>query len=155
MQGLLGDRSSLRRSVSSYRDADDAIQIVSERLLSADREPDPAYLKAAVRNAAVDRYRAETTRKRYEDQFAVQSDTADRLSPDVLAEGAEALTALQRAIDELEPVNREIFIRALVYDEPRASIAAGLGLKLPTIEKRLAKSRRHCFDRVRPFIEAD
>ncbi|MEM1176026.1 MAG: sigma-70 family RNA polymerase sigma factor [Pseudomonadota bacterium] len=152
---LIADRGRLRRSVGSFRDSDDAIQTVSERLLNADREPDAAYLTAAVRNAAVDRYRAETTRKKYEEQFAAFSDTTDRLTPEVRAEGAEALTALQQAIDELEPVNREIFVRALVYDEPRASIAHSLGLKLPTIEKRLAKSRRYCFDRVRPHIDDD
>ena len=146
-------RAQLRRWLSSTDDADDVMQTVGEKLLRFDVEPTSAYLVAMFRNAAVDAVRAETTRRKYEVQYAAEADTVDAETPERRLAGVQALEALQSAIDELSPVNREIFVRAYVDEEPRKTIADALGLRLSTVEKRLAKAKRHCLAQLQPHLD--
>lgn len=143
------------RWLGSAADADDIAQTVGEKLLKFDAEPSPAYLAAMFRSAAVDAVRAEATRRHYEAQYAAEADTdtVDHETPERRLAGLRALEALESAMAELGPVNRDIFVRAYLDDQPRAAIAEALGLRLSTVEKRLAKARRHCIARLRPHLD--
>lgn len=146
-------RAQLRRWLSSTDDADDVIQTVGEKLLRFDAEPTAAYLAAMFRSAAVDAVRAETTRRKYEVRYAAEADSVDAETPERRLAGIQALEALQSAVDDLSPVNREIFIRAYVDETPRKAIADALGLRLSTVEKRLAKAKRHCLAALQPHLD--
>ena len=146
-------QTRLRRWLGSQDAADEAIQTVGEKLLRSGAKPSPAYLFAMFRSAAVDTFRAETTRREYEAEYALQAETVDHQTPERRLAGVKAVEALQSAIAELSPVNREIFLRAYVDDQPRAEIAAALGLRLSTVEKRLARARRHCLAQTRPYLD--
>ena len=150
---FMASRAQLRRWLSSTDDADDVMQTVGEKLLRFDAEPSSAYLAAMFRSAAVDAVRAEATRRKYEVQYATQAETVDHETPERRLAGVQALEALQSAVAELSPVNREIFVRAYVDEQPRAAIADALGLRLSTVEKRLAKAKRYCVTRLKPHLE--
>ena len=150
---LSAGRGQIKRWLSCPDDADDVAQTVGEKLLSFDSDPERGYIVAMFRSAAVDAVRAATTRRKYEVQYAEQAATVDHDTPERRLAGTQALEALQDAIAELGPLNQEIFVRAYVDDQPRAKIAEALGLRLSTIEKRLAKAKRHCLSRVGPHLD--
>lgn len=150
---LYAQRLRLRRWVRAPEDAADVAQTVEEKLLRSGQDPNAAYLTTTLRNAAIDAQRAASTRALHESQFAEQAAWVDDRTPERCASGQQAYAALKAALETLSPLNREIFLRACVHDEPRALIAAALGLKLSTIEKRLAKARAHCVERIAPYID--
>lgn len=133
--------------------SDDALQTVREKLLRSGARPDASYAATMLRNAAIDGFRAERTRREYEARYAHQAHQEDSLGPEASLHGEQALAALYRALEELSALNREIFIRACIDGEPRKHIARILGLKLPTIEKRLAAAKRHCLERLAPYLD--
>ncbi|HEV8112136.1 MAG TPA: sigma-70 family RNA polymerase sigma factor [Planctomycetota bacterium] len=60
-------------------------------------------------------------------------------SPSVLAERGEELDRLRRALDELDPVDREILILRRIFDVPTAEIASRTSLAPSTVRGRLAR----------------
>ncbi|MEM1191460.1 MAG: sigma-70 family RNA polymerase sigma factor [Pseudomonadota bacterium] len=149
---MYGER--LRRRLGDTPDVEDAIQNVGEKLVRSELKPDAPYLVTMLRNAAIDTLRAEQTRRKYEGAYAEHRGAEDALSPENASAALQSMDALHRALDDLSPVNREIFLRAYVDGQPRAQIAEILGLRLPTIEKRLAKAKRHCLERLAPYLDA-
>lgn len=152
---LLAHRSRLQRLVGSPELADETMQAVSEKLAKADAVPSDGYLFAMLRNAAIDTVRAQATRREYEQAFAEQASTVDQAGPERLLAGRQALVALQQAINALNAIDQELFVRAYIEQCPRAEIAAELNLKLSTVEKRLAKARRYCLLQIEPFFAPD
>ncbi|MEM6583018.1 MAG: sigma-70 family RNA polymerase sigma factor [Pseudomonadota bacterium] len=152
---LLAHRPKLQRLVGSPELADETIQTVSEKLAKADAVPSDGYLFAMLRNAAIDSVRAQATRRDYEQAFAEQASTVEHVGPERLLAGQQALVALQRAINSLNSIDQELFVRAYIEQSPRADIAAELNLKLSSVEKRLAKARRHCLQQIAPFFAPD
>ncbi len=150
---LSAGRMQLERWLGSTDDANDVIQTVGEKLVRSGTQPGRAYLFAMFRSAAVDAVRAETTRREYQVQYAEQADTVDYQTPERRLAGTQALEALQSAVAKLSSVNQEIFVRAYVDDQPRAEIAEALGLRLSTVEKRLAKAKRHCFTQIQAHLD--
>ena len=150
---LIAGRTQLKRRLGSTDDADDVVQRVGEKLLRSGAMPSRPYLLAMLRNAAVDAVRAETTRRAYEEAYATQADTVDHETPERRLESVQALEALQSAIADLSPVNQEIFVRAYIDDQPRTEIAAALGLRLSTVEKRLAKAKRRCLAQIQSHLD--
>ena len=151
---LSASRARLRRWLGSTDNADDVIQTVGEKLLRSDAKPCGAYLLAMYRSAAIDVLRAETTRRQYEEQYGEQADTVENETPERRLASVQALEALQSAIARLSPVNQEIFVRAYVDGQRRADIAGALGLRLSTVEKRLAKAKRHCLEQIQPHLDS-
>ncbi|MEM8814282.1 MAG: sigma-70 family RNA polymerase sigma factor [Pseudomonadota bacterium] len=149
---LLAGRKQLRRWLGSTADADEVTQTVGEKLLKTGVKPNPAYLFTMYRNAAVDAIRAETTRREYEAEYARHAETVEQQTPERRLASTQALEALQSAVASLSPLNREIFVRAYVDDQPRAHIADALGLRLSTVEKRLAKAKSHCMARIQHHL---
>ena len=146
-------KRSMQRRLANPADAEDVLQIVAEKLLRTRRHSDGAYLTRTVQNAATDQTRAERTRKDYEDACAEQSLRIDERSPDRIVEAIEAVAALQQAVCELKPLCQEIFVRCCVEGQSQPAVAEAFGLHLSTVEKRLAKARRHCFNRVRQYLD--
>ena len=134
-------------------DAEDVLQIVAEKLWRLPREHSGPYLSRTLRNAAVDRQRSSRTRRKYEAAFGAQLSVVDERSPERVVEAIQAIEALQCAVAELKPLNQEIFLRCCVEGHPQTAVAASLGLHVSTVEKRLAKARRHCFDRIRHHLD--
>lgn len=152
LESIWADRAGLRRWLSCANHSDDALQIVAEKLLGSGEEPSDGYFATMCRTATVDLLRSQNTREKYELAYATQSEYSDDLSPERHAQSLEALEALQAAISSLSPLTREIFTRAAINQQPRAEIAALLGLHLSTVEKRLATARRHCLKRLKPYL---
>ncbi|MEM1403424.1 MAG: sigma-70 family RNA polymerase sigma factor [Pseudomonadota bacterium] len=148
-------RKILRRWFHRPDDIDDVIQTVCEKVLRSGAPPSSAYLSVMFRNAAIDRMRAAEARQRNEDQYAVEADFIDERGPASGVQWLEALELLESALQELSPLNRELFIRAYVKGQPRAEIACALDLRLSTVEKRLAKAREHCYKKVRSQLNDD
>ncbi|MEM7501595.1 MAG: RNA polymerase sigma factor [Pseudomonadota bacterium] len=146
-------RRLLAARLANASDAEDVLQNVAEKLIRKRLDPDAGYLTRIVQNAATDQTRAELTRAGYETACGEQAERIDRRSPDRVVEAIEALEALQRAVLDLRPLCREIFVRCYVQGQTQASVAKELGLHLSTVEKRLARARLYCFDKVRDHID--
>ncbi|MEM8661953.1 MAG: hypothetical protein AAGF35_13800, partial [Pseudomonadota bacterium] len=100
--------------------ADETIQTVSEKLAKADAVPSDGYLFAMLRNAAIDSVRAQATRREYEQAFAEQASTVEHVGPERLLAGQQALVALQQAINSLNSIDQELFVRAYIELKLRA-----------------------------------
>ncbi|MEM1412955.1 MAG: sigma-70 family RNA polymerase sigma factor [Pseudomonadota bacterium] len=147
---LLETRSWLTRWLGSPSEAEDVIQSVGAKLASRDEAPSKAYLSAMFRTAAIDAVRASRTRRGYESTFASEAECVELKTPERHAAAEQALQALEGALRSLGRLDREIFLRAHVSEQSRKEIADALGLKLSTIEKRLARARRHCLAYLAP-----
>ncbi|MEM1411279.1 MAG: sigma-70 family RNA polymerase sigma factor [Pseudomonadota bacterium] len=153
LEQLITSRKKLEHLLGSRADVDDVMQTVRAKLVTLDTEPGPAYLHTMLRNAAVDKLRADTTRRNYEHAYAATASVVDASTPEDKLAGLQAIEALNAAIAELNPLSQEIFLRGCVDEQPRAEIAEALGLRLSTIEKRLAKAKRFCLARVRQHLK--
>jgi RNA polymerase sigma-70 factor (ECF subfamily) len=68
-------------------------------------------------------------------------DTAG-LDPEALAQRAEAVVALDRALDALDEDKREVFVLAELEQMTLAEIAAAIGVNANTVASRLGAARR-------------
>lgn len=142
-----------RRWSGAPEDAQDASQVVAEKLIHSAEVPNESYVASMFRNAAIDRLRAEATRRSYEGEFASHSALIDETSPERQLAASRALQALQSAVTQLSPLDQEIFLRAYLHGQLRADIADDLRLSVSTVEKRLAKSKQRCLERVREHLD--
>jgi len=149
----LWEESKTRRTDKSGS-RDDAIQLVAERLLrfGAPKEITPSYVSKAIRNAAIDIGRAETTRSNYEQQFAEVSEQSTSVSPERIVAGRQAVTALIEAVSALPVLTQEIFWLYHVDGKTQKEIADHFKLSLSTVEKRLAVAKGHCRSHMSPHI---
>lgn len=58
-----------------------------------------------------------------------------------LAEQRERTRMVREAVDSMEPVDREIFLRHYFWHQPVAQIAGEMGKNVPAIKSRLARGR--------------
>ena len=154
---FLFDRSCFRRRMRRWvapQDADDLLQAVAEKLLQCGAETDlsPGYVSRVARNAAIDRARSTQSRSDYETEFAQQCPRTDEMSPERVAEGLQAIEALDDALTSLPELTREVFLLYYVEGLAQRDIAAQFGLHVSSIEKHLAKARRHCYERIEPHL---
>lgn len=149
---LLANRAWFKYWLNKTPNGDDVVQTVAEKMLRSDVTANKSYTAKMLQTASIDVVRSEQTRKGYEDSYASQAAQITTLTPEHALEASQAMETLVAALSELSQLNQEIFIRACVDDQPRAAIAESLGLKLSTVEKRLAKAKQHCLKRVRPFL---
>lgn len=59
-----------------------------------------------------------------------------------LLERAERTELVRRALDDLEPENREIFLRYYFYNQPLAEIGEAAGLSQAAVKSRLQRGRK-------------
>lgn len=135
-----------------------AADIVQETYLRAAASPlgselkNPrAFLYRVAGNLAVDHIRVERSRARYVVHETVPEDRhPEALSPEKTLEDRQRLLALVRAVEELPPRCREVFILRKFEDLHQAEIAARLGISRNMVEKHLRHALLHCLARLGP-----
>jgi RNA polymerase sigma-70 factor (ECF subfamily) len=104
------------------------------------------------------------TRRRHPEDVSDEAgvrDVAPGANPAEAAETKESLLRVQRAIDQLEPERRAVFVLFELEEESCEQIAAGLGIPIGTVHSRLHTARKeftaaleriHAAERSRPRI---
>ena len=145
---------SLLRSVANGADGEDALQTVFERLLRNPRPVNRNYLLTAVRNASVDIWRAGARRAGYELDYAESSLPLDETTPLQTLQGQQLLETLIAAMDQRPVLDQEIFERRCLNGDAIGRIAEDLKLHRSTVEKRLQKIKRYCYEALSPLLES-
>jgi RNA polymerase sigma factor (sigma-70 family) len=141
--------SVVTRRVGNRDVAADLVQDVYTRLLQAGSrgglEDDTKVLYASARNAAIEHYRSTKRRaKALERVLPEQLGLNDVASPEMRLEARQTLSMLDRALLELSPRAREIFILHRVDGLTNGEIAKRYGISVSAVEKHLARVMRHC-----------
>ena len=141
-------RRKLEYIVGTGERASDALQETWLRLESmpgntAVRNPDAYLLQMAV-NVATDQYRREHRKLNDADidaLFDVEDELAD---PERIVAARSEIAALETALRQLTPRQREILLAAHIDGQLNREIAARLDISLSLVEKELRHALRHC-----------
>lgn len=133
--------------------ADDALHDIYIRLQRLQAVPEldnpRAYLFRVASNVALDRLRVARRAERRlvsGDLAADQPSTA--LTADAAMEQRERLRLLARAVAELPPRCREVFLLHKIDGLSHSQVAAQLGISRSMVEKHVMKALAHCRDRL-------
>jgi len=137
-------RSFIRRRVRDPRDAEDILQDVFSALVEANRLLMPidhitGWLYRVARNRIIDLFRARAGRK--EDSAPLEFEDllpSPRGGPESELARARLLDALEQAIAELPPEQREVFIGHELEGRSFKDMAAATGISINTL---LARKR--------------
>ena len=137
-------RSFIRRRVRDPRDAEDILQDVFSALVEANRLLMPidhitGWLYRVARNRIIDLFRARTGRK--EDSAPLEFEDllpSPRGGPESELTRARLLDALEQAIAELPPEQRDVFIAHELEGRSFKDMAAETGININTL---LARKR--------------
>ena len=136
----------IRRNVRDRTDAEDILQDVFHEFVEAYRLPEPieqanAWLFRVARNRIIDRFRKKKEQSLDDDESAYRLDLA-LPSPDAGPEAQYArrllLGAMQRALDELPPDQREVFVAHELEGSSFKELASRSGVPVNTL---LARKR--------------
>lgn len=140
------------RRVRDRAAAEDIVQDVFVRILQAGSagspEADTRILYAAARHAAIDHAMTTARRSSLLAEHLPEQTAPVQASLSAALEARDTLVALDRALAELTPRAREIFILHRVEGLPNALIAARLGITVSAVEKQVARTFRHCQKRL-------
>lgn len=75
------------------------------------------------------------------------------IGPDEPILAAEQAAVIERAIDDLPPIFRDVYVLADVEGLPNQEIAEILGLSVPAVKSRLHRARMHMRDSLAPHFE--
>lgn len=153
---LLSDYADLgRRLARRLGSSDLAAEALQETYLRLERLRDigpmrnpKAYLLRMAFNVAADRRRAESRRLTSADVDSLLDIADDSPDPCQTVEGRSEIDALQRAIDEMPPRRRDIFLAARIGDVPHRDLAERFGVTVRTIEIELKSAVEHCAARL-------
>jgi RNA polymerase sigma-70 factor (ECF subfamily) len=145
-------KARLARSLGSRDLADEVLQETYLRLHRSDavgaiQQPD-AYIFRTALNIATDKRREARRRASQAEVLAaigLQQDAPD-LSKEM--EARLQVAALKRALAELSPRRRAIFIAARVDGISHEAIAARLGISRTMVQKELRRALGHCLERL-------
>lgn len=158
----------IRRRIRDQDDAEDILQDVFHEFVQAYRLPAPieqasAWLFRAARNRIVDRFR-----KKKEQPLAELSEAEDNADseyrldlalpshdagPEALYARSLLLKALQEALDELPPEQREVFIAHELEGRSFKDLAAQSGVALNTLLARKRYAVLHLRARLQPVYD--
>lgn len=145
------------RRVRDREAAEDIVQDIFARLLQAGStgslEADTRILYAAARHAAIDHSMMVVRRQGLLARRVPEQAVQPPPSAAAALEAKDALAALDRALAELSPRAREIFVLHRVNGMPNGEIAARLGITVSAVEKQLARAFRHCQKRLADHLE--
>ena len=120
------------------------VRLASARLSAAVENP-RALLYRIAGNLAIDHIRQEQARAKYVTAGPPDETVADtRPSPERTVEGKQRLAALIRAVDDLPPRCRRVFILRKFHGLDQAEIAESLGISRNMVEKHLRNALLHC-----------
>lgn len=138
-----------------------AEEVVQETWLRVRRLAQPsavdqprAYLFKMAANLAVDHLRSEKSRRRHISAESVPEDIPNGMpSPDTVIDDQQRLAILCKAVEELPPRCREVFMLHKFEDLSHAEIAARLGISRNMVEKHIIRGLAHCRDRLRQAVQ--
>lgn len=157
----------IRRRVADPLDAEDVLQDVFAAFIDANRRLMPiehvtAWLYRAARNRIVDLFRKKTP-ERFDDHAPRDDDGEAQSIDDLLPspdDGPEALAlrqvlidALEAALDELPPEQRDVFLWHELDGRTFAEMAATTGVSLNTLLARKRYAVRRLRTRLQDFID--
>lgn len=132
-------------------DGDDPLDFVQEafarlaKWMSANpvRQPGP-YLQRIARNLLVDRARQSRSRP-LSDYLPISDDLVLSVPPDQMhrLEANDVLEIYRRALDELPPRTREVFLLHRVDELTYKEIGARLEISIPTVQYHVARALTH------------
>lgn len=157
----------IRRRIRSPDEAEDLLQDVLEELVEAYRLPEPleqvgAWLFRVARNRLIDRFRRAKRRFDLEGGAADESDQKHRLSLELpaLDQGPEALyarsivlEALQKALEELSPEQRDVFVAHELEGRSFKQMVETSGIPLNTLLARKRSAILHLRRRLQGVYE--
>ncbi|WP_417803456.1 sigma-70 family RNA polymerase sigma factor [Thalassospira lucentensis] len=144
----------VRRRVGCGAMAADIIQEVGAKL--TERPPETAienpraFLYRAASNMAIDQLRAQKTQTRYVQTGDIPEHArSDTPSVEEHLVQRERLAVLKRAVDELPPRCRDVFIMRKFHGISQAEIAEKLGISRGMVEKHIRNALAHCMEKMR------
>jgi RNA polymerase sigma factor (sigma-70 family) len=158
----------IRRRVRDPMEAEDLLQDVLEELVEAYRLPEPleqasAWLFRVARNRIIDRFRRNRRRQSTDLKGATdESDENHRLNlelpgldqgPEALYARSTVLEALQGALDELPPEQREVFVEHELEGCSFKLMAETSGVPLNTLLARKRSAVLHMRRRLQPVYD--
>ena len=157
----------IRRRIHDPMEAEDLLQDVLEELVEAYRLPEPleqvsSWLFRVARNRLIDRFRRYKRRMLDPQGAADQSDQENRLEFELpaLDQGPEALyarsivlEALQRALDELPPDQRDVFVEHELEGSSFKDMAEKSGIPLNTLLTRKRSAILHLRSRLQTVYD--
>jgi len=113
-----------------------------------------AYLFRVATNLAVDHLRSEKARARHISTEPVPEDVSNGMpSADTVIDYEQRLSILRKAVDELPPRCREVFMLHKFKGLSHMEIASQLGISRNMVEKHMIRGLAHCRDRLRQAIQ--
>ena len=113
-----------------------------------------AYLFRVASNLAIDRIRQEKSRARIVGPMEEGDDApSDQPSAETQMDYHQRLAILQRAIDELPPRCRDVFLLHKFAGLSHLEIASRLGLARTTVEQHVMRGLAHCRMRMKEGLE--
>ena len=157
-----------RRMVRSDADAEDVtqdvlLQVVRKLPTFRGESALPTWLHRVTINAALSHRRKQAVRdeRRARDPFdTILAEEPERTlgwdgasAPEAYLLGRETRVLIERAIADLPPTYRGVFVLSDVEGLPNAAIADQLGLSLPAIKSRLHRARQLLRDVLAPHFQ--
>ena len=140
----------LHRLSGQAADAEDLFQETFLRVYRKARRYDPKKpFRPWVYRIATNAFRDRWRRTRWRGEVALDAPGAGREAslrdapgnrPDAQAHAADVAGALRRAVDELPPKLRAVFVMARYEELPYEEIAASLGIPVGTVKSRMHKA---------------
>ncbi|CAI2718815.1 sigma-70 family RNA polymerase sigma factor [Nitrospina watsonii] len=113
-----------------------------------------AYLFKMAANLAVDHLRSEKRRTRYISAEAVTENVSNGMPlPETVIDYQQRLAILQKAIEELPPRCREVFMLHKFEGLSHLEIAHRLKISRNMVEKHVIRGLAHCRDRLRQTFQ--
>jgi RNA polymerase sigma-70 factor (ECF subfamily) len=167
LEQLLGNHQArvFRFGKKMCRDDEDAADVLQETLLAAARTLPDFRGASSVSTWLYTIARSFCIKKRRTSKFAPAAlESLDQdpgrattladpgRSPEELAAGNQLQSALDGAIDSLEPMYREVLVLRDVEGLPAADVAEALGLSVEAVKSRLHRARMAVRERVAPAL---
>ncbi|MBB3227632.1 RNA polymerase sigma-70 factor (ECF subfamily) [Luteibacter sp. Sphag1AF] len=149
----------LRRRLRSDALVDDVMQetylrVESMRAVEGGSSNPAGYLFRMALNVAADQRRAESRYLTGQEVDELMHVADDALDPARVFRARDDIAALERALQELTPRQRDILIAARVDDMPQADIARRFGISVRMVGKDLKAALEHCGLRLdRPVVQ--
>lgn len=113
-----------------------------------------AYLFKIASNLAVDHLRSEKVRTRHISAESLPENVPNgKPLPDTVIDYQQRIAILRKAVDELPPRRREVFMLHKFEGLTHAEIADLLDISRNMVEKHIIRGLAHCRDRLRQLIQ--
>jgi len=113
-----------------------------------------AYLFRVASNLAIDHLRSEKARTRHISEEPVPDNVSNDMPlPETIIDYQQRLLILSKAVDELPPRCREVFMLHKFKGLSHTEVANCLGISRNMVEKHMIRGLAHCRDRLNQAIQ--